>query len=309
LSPRSRVLVVGESLVDVVVAPGRPPVEAPGGSPLNVAVTLARLGVSVDLLTALGPDARGGAIRAHLVESGVSVLPTPPLERTSSAVARIGADASATYEFDLTWPAFPVPDLGAEVLHVGSVAFFHTPTADMRTLLRFASGAGALTTLDPNVRPALIGDRAAAVLHLEQVLPWVDVVKLSDEDAAWLYPGLTNDEVADRLLREGPRLVALTLGAEGAVLHSAWHQLVVAPIAVEVVDTIGAGDAWMGALISGLLDLDAAAAVRDGLGLDDLAAIGDFAAAVAAITAGRHGADPPRLDDLPAPATKGLAHG
>lgn len=293
-----RALVVGESLVDVLVTPDRAPVEAPGGSPMNVAVTLARLGVPVELLTALGADDRGRAVRAHLAESGVDVLPSPPLERTSSAVARVGADGSASYEFDLTWPAFAAPDTAVAAVHVGSVAFFRTPTADVQTLLRSASEAGALTTVDPNVRPALVGGQAAAVAHLEQALPWVDVVKLSDEDAAWLYPGHTVEQVVDRLLQLGPRLVALTRGRTGAVLRSRLHEVVVPPIPVELVDTIGAGDSWMGALISGLLDLGGASALRRGVDRDGLAEIGGFAAAVAAVTVSRPGADPPRRAEL-----------
>src|SRR5687767_2801815 len=137
------VLVVGESLVDVLAIPSAPPVDAPGGSPLNVAVTLGRLGTPVSILTAIGEDDRGAALRVHLTSSRVEIRQGPVLPRTSSAVARVAADGGATYEFDISWPAVDPPDLGdVGILHTGSIAFFCQPgAAAVGELLRTAHDA------------------------------------------------------------------------------------------------------------------------------------------------------------------------
>jgi fructokinase len=290
-----RVHVVGESLVDVLATPTAPAVEAPGGSPFNVAVTLGRLGTPVSLLTALGDDDRGAALRRHLTESRVDIEPGPVLPRTSSAVAHVGADGAATYDFDIAWP-----DLGAlephhaGVVHTGSIAFFCAPGArSVHRLLREAHGAGALTTLDPNIRPALVGDRAAAVQKLEASLPWVDVVKLSDEDVSWLFPGLEHLAVISLLLDAGPSLVALTAGSDGAVLHTRRSNVHVPAPPTTVVDTVGAGDAWMGALIHGLVADPAPRTLIGRLTESGLRDLGELANRVAAATVATRGANPP----------------
>jgi fructokinase len=289
------VLVVGESLVDVLADPADADLEAPGGSPLNVAVTLGRMGTPVSILTALGNDDRGEALRGHLAESGVEVRRGPVLPRTSSAVARVAPNGSATYEFDIAWPALePLELRGAGIVHTGSIAFFCAPgAASVMRLLRDAHESGALTTLDPNVRPALVGDPGAALRHFEASLPWVDVLKLSVEDAAWLYPGLGERAVVARLLETGPSLVALTDGSSGASLHTRSAEVDVPAAPTTVVDTIGAGDAWMGALIHGLFNDPAPKQLVQRLDRPSLLGLGVLASRVAAATVATRGADPP----------------
>lgn len=292
------VLVVGESLVDVLATPTAPPVDAPGGSPLNVAVTLGRLGTPVSLLTALGDDDRGAALRDHLTSSRVDIRQSAVLPRTSSAVARVGADGAATYEFDITWPAVDPPDLSdVGILHTGSIAFFSHPGAvAVGELLRTAHESGVVTTLDPNVRPALVGDRDAAVRHLEASLPSVDVLKLSDEDASWLYPGLAHDDVVSLILERGPRLVALTQGSAGSSLVTHTTRVEVPAPPTTVVDTVGAGDAWMGALIHGLFADREPGRILDRLDDATLRELGARASRVAAATVATQGANPPWAD-------------
>lgn len=299
-TPPHHVLVVGESLVDVLATPTAPPVDAPGGSPLNVAVTLGRLGTPVSILTAIGDDERGAALRHHLTSSRVHVRGGPALPRTSSAVARVGADGAATYEFDISWPAVDPPDLSeVAILHTGSIAFFCHPGASaVGEVLRVAHESGVVTTLDPNVRPALVGDRDAAVRHLEETLPSVDVLKMSDEDAAWLYPDLTLDAVVALVLQRGPRLVALTRGSAGSSLVARTTCVDVAAPPTTVVDTVGAGDAWMGALLHGLCAGPEPGHLLDGLDDAALRELGASASRVAAATVATQGADPPWVEDL-----------
>jgi fructokinase len=303
-SESRHVLVIGESLVDVLANATATPVEAPGGSPLNVAVTLGRLGTPVSFVTALGRDDRQAALHRHLAESRVNVLPGRVLPRTSAAVATVDARGAATYEFDISWPAVDPPDLtDVDILHTGSIAFFCSPgAASVAQQLRRAHEAGVLTTLDPNVRPALVGDRDAAVTHLEATLPWIDVLKLSDEDASWLYPGMAHDAVVALILERGPRLVALTRGAAGSSLVTPTTRVDVPAPPTTVVDTVGAGDAWMGALIHGLFADPEPGRLLDRLDDATLRELGARASRVAAATVATQGADPPWADSaVPTP--------
>lgn len=295
------VLVVGEALTDVVVTSAGEVTEVPGGSPMNVAVTLGRWGHAVEFHTAIGNDSRGGLIEEHLRESGVVLSASSrSLSRTSTAVARLSEDGVAEYEFDIRWDPEPLTAARADYVHTGSIAVFVEPGCwTVRDLLA-AHRPTSVITMDPNVRPTLLsGARTAARERFEALLDVTDVVKLSDEDAAWLYPDLEPEAVASRLHGFGVHLVALTRGAEGSELSSPGTMVQVAPLVVPVVDTIGAGDAYMGALIAGL--------IRHGIGAEDLRGgaqlspallheVGTFAAHVAGSTVSRRGADPPWID-------------
>jgi fructokinase len=294
------VVVIGESLIDVVETATGDIVETPGGSPLNVAVTLGRLGVHTYLLSALGDDERADRIAAHLAESAVTLLPgARQLSRTSTASARMQADGSALYDFDVAWEPAETDLPPARAVHAGSLALFLQPGGDLvRGWLR--RSAGALVTLDPNIRPSLLPDRDAVVDRFEDLLPLAHVVKLSDEDADWLYAGVDEPEVVQRLLDLGPTLVVLTRGARGCVLTCRDAALEVPVVPTAVVDTIGAGDSFMGALIHQILvrNLDERLSARRSLRPAELALLGGAAAGVAAVTVGRRGADPPRIADL-----------
>ena len=294
-------VVVGEALVDVVVAADGRSTEAPGGSPLNVAVTLARLGVPTTLVTALGNDPRGERIAAHLAASGVTLADgSLSLGATSSAVARIGTDGAATYDFDLHWdvPDRPLPP--ATVVHAGSLGLFLPPGAEVVRAQLERAAERSLVTLDPNARPTLVPDAAATRAAFERACAHAHVVKLSDEDADWLYPGTSVDAVVDRLLGLGLRLVGVTRGGAGVRLASGAAAVEIGAPSVRVADTIGAGDSFMGALVQQLVVRDLAADLVGGRVLTsaELTEIGGFAASVAAVTVSRHGADPPWLHEL-----------
>ncbi|WP_234989203.1 carbohydrate kinase [Demequina sp. NBRC 110052] len=284
-----KILVVGEALMDVVDG-----VEIVGGSPANVALGLGRLGVDVELLTAVADDERGRRIVHHLEDSGVVVRPESfCLERTSTARASIGVDGSATYEFDIRWdiPAIDVSDFDA--IHVGSIACFLEPGATVvLELVREAALDGKRVTFDPNIRPALV-DSARGAQTSRQIAALSHVVKLSDEDAAAVYPSVPLSDVAQRLLDLGPDLVAITRGGDGALLASHADRVDVVSQPVDVVDTVGAGDTFMAALIATTVDIDLAGAAPG-----VLREVGEYCASAAAITVARAGADLPTATDL-----------
>ncbi|PPG92937.1 carbohydrate kinase [Rathayibacter sp. AY1F3] len=287
----SRVLVVGETVVDVVERDGSRS-EHVGGSPATVAVALSRLGRSVRFATALGDDERGRRARAHLEEAGVAVS-APARGTTSTAAAVIGADGSARYEFDLSWDPDRIDPDGAVHLHTGSIAAFLHPGADAVADLLDRLPPRTSVSLDPNIRPEVLPARAEVHRVLERLLRRCDLVKLSDEDAEWLHPGDSVDAVLDRLLAAGPSLAIVTRGGEGMVLASRRARVVVPASRITVADTIGAGDTAMAGLIDALLDSGTTA-----LDEDALLAAGRWAARAAGVTASRIGADPPFRAEL-----------
>ncbi|ACL40860.1 PfkB domain protein [Pseudarthrobacter chlorophenolicus A6] len=288
------VVVVGEALVDIVVSP-RGTEEHPGGSPANVAYGLGRLGVGTGLMTSIGTDHHGAAIEQHLHSAGVRLLPgSRGTAATATATAVLASDGSARYDFDIRWDLpRTAPAALPKILHTGSIATFLEPGASVVRELLEQSHRRCTVTYDPNVRPSLLGSHSEAASIFEDLLPFTEVVKLSDEDARWLYPRLSLDEVSRRILGLGPALVAVTRGADGSLLTTRDAQVAVPSLKSVVADTIGAGDSYMTALIYGLLMRGA-----DGLAPSVLEALGRMAAKAAAITVRRPGAHPPTLEEL-----------
>lgn len=288
------VMVVGEALIDVVTM-SHGTVEHPGGSPANVAYGLGRLGVTTGLLTAIGPDARGDSIEIHLRSAGVVLLPgSRSLTRTASATATLEPDGSARYDFDITWDLAPaVPAFVPKILHTGSIATFLKPGAGaVRSLLEQAH-RDCMITYDPNIRPALLGSHAEAKATFEELVPLTDVVKLSDEDAQWLYPQKSLDEIAAHILGLGTGLTVITKGADGSQFTTSAANISIPAVKSRVADTIGAGDSYMSALILGFLTRG-----TEGFAPAVLEQLGHTAAAAAAITVQRPGANPPTLEEL-----------
>jgi fructokinase len=295
-TPGLDVLVVGEALVDIVVS-SRGTVEHPGGSPANVAYGLGRLGVDTALLTSIGDDHHGAAIEKHLHSAGVNLLPgSKGSGATATATATLASDGSAHYDFDIRWDLpRTAPAALPKILHTGSIATFLAPGAAVVRELLEQSHRRCVVTYDPNVRPALLGSQFEARTIFEELVPFTEVVKLSDEDAEWLYPRLSMEDISQRILELGAGLVAVTRGAEGSLLTTRAAQVAVPSVRSAVVDTIGAGDSYMSALIYGLLMRG-----TDGLAPSVLESLGRIAAKAAAITVRRPGANPPTLEELQA---------
>ncbi|MFC8191526.1 carbohydrate kinase [Cellulomonas sp. NPDC057328] len=292
-----RVVVVGEALMDVVHRADGDSSEVPGGSPANVALTLGRLGRDVELVTSLGADERGATIRRWLEASAVTVVAGPADGPTSTATAVLDAAGSATYAFDIRWEPTEAAVSGASVVHTGSIAAVLAPGADAVEASFVRSRETSTLTFDPNARPSIVPDRGDALARVERLVALSDVVKVSDEDLAWFHPGADPLDVADAWLASGPAVVVVTAGADGVTALTAGGALHVPAVPVNVVDTVGAGDTFMGALIDGLIELDLVGAERrDGLRAirpEELESVLRRCARAAAITVSRAGADPP----------------
>lgn len=291
-----RVLVAGEALIDLIHV-GDTVAEHPGGSPANVALGLARLGTPVSILTALGRDRRGARIASWLTAEGVQILPESwTLAATSHADARIGQDGSAEYRFDIEWRlATDVRLPEVRHLHIGSISAFLDPGADQIERLVHSMPAHVTVSFDPNIRRDLVGDPVAARERFHRLAARADLVKLSDEDAEFLYPGSSPEAVAAAIAGRGG-LVALTRGTGGSLLAVGRSLVRIEPIPATVADTVGAGDSYMAALVHRLLE-----AGHPGLqprSDDELREAGSFAARAAAITVSRYGAQPPTAAEL-----------
>ena len=304
------IVVAGEALFDLVLD-GSDQLEAhPGGGPFNTARTLARLEQPVGYLGRLSVDRFGTRLRRLLLDDGVSDATVVSTEDpTTLALAELDAAGGARYRFYAagTSAAGLTPEAAlaalppeTDMLHVGTLGLVLEPTADaIEAVVEHVHGS-ALIVLDPNCRPSILTDPAGYRARLGRILARTDLVKLSEEDAAWLHPELDPVDAARALLDAGPAAAVLTRGAGGAVAVTAAGEAAVPAPPITVADTIGAGDAFGGGLLAWWR--------RQGLGreaLGDLAtleAATRFAVLVSARTCERPGASPPRLRELEPPS-------
>jgi fructokinase len=312
------IAVAGEALVDLVPAPVGGYFEiAPGGSPANVALGLARLGVPARLLARLADDMLGKRIREHLTHNGVQLdHAVEAREQTSLAMVSLDADGVPAYDFRISgtadWQWTPPEVAGAldpgasgpiVALHSGSLALTTAPgDAVLRDLMMRASET-ITVSYDPNCRPMLMGNPKEVLVGVHSLLGVADVVKVSSEDLHWLVPDLTPEQVVDDWLSRGPRLVAVTLGPDGVLAGTRSGLRARRPgVSVKVIDTVGAGDTFSAALLAGLhgagvLGVDK----RDELAALDYSTLDELlhdAVLAAAICCSRRGADPPTRGDL-----------
>ncbi|HJE57244.1 MAG TPA: carbohydrate kinase [Nocardiopsis listeri] len=321
----ARLVVVGENVMDLLPTRHGPQTlwAAPGGGPANTAVAASRLGLPTRLLARIGSDGFGSMIRERLLGEGLDPAGLVDADEPSAlALATLAADGSANYDFrmddaaDWRWRSDELPEtLEPEVVavHAASIALFREPGASLiEALLRREHGRGRVTiTLDPNIRPDVIGDRSTARALALRHAAQAHVVKASDEDLDYLYPDHTLEQAASALAALGPVLVVVTRGAEGAFALSHGVSASVPAPKSEVVDTVGAGDSFMGALLH-RLDLDGRLgdSPRErlaGLTEADLEALLTHAATAAAHTVTREGADPPTVEELNAASARTTA--
>jgi fructokinase len=305
--PRMAIVVVtGEALVDLVLSRDGSLAAHPGGGPYNVARTIGRLEQPVAYLGRVSSDRFGARLREELDADGVAADALVATDApTTLALAELDAHGSATYRFYAEGTSVPgltvqeataaFPD-DADVLYVGTLGLIWEPIATTLETLVARMPQDVLVALDPNCRPTEIDDPAAYSGRLARIMRRTDVVKASEEDLAWLSPGVAPVDAMRELVGDGRAVALLTLGGEGALVVTGEDVTEVKAPAVEVVDTIGAGDAFMGGFLAWWGE--------QGLHRDDLAdsaRVGEaarFACRVAAITCSRAGADPPRTSEL-----------
>jgi fructokinase len=298
-------LVVGEALIDVVRGRDGSERDHPGGSAANAAIALSRLGREVWFATAWAADAHGELLADHLRAGGIRLAGDPlVLERTATAVATLGEDGAASYDFDIAWRLPPL-DLGATdpaVVMWGSIGAVLEPGAGAVHTLVASLRHRALTSYDVNARPGITGAGPEVVARVEAMAALADLVKASDEDLTALWPGRSEDTVVGRLLDAGARAVIVTRGAGGASWRSQDLQVDVPVVSTDVVDTIGAGDTLGAAAVDELWRRGVAGPRASDrlarLGRDDARAVLEWAMRAAAVTVSRPGADPPTRAEL-----------
>lgn len=309
--PNFQVLVAGEALIDFVSVGSNPDVyhAMPGGSPFNVAIGLARLDVPTGFLGKLSTDSFGQQLRATLLANGVAqdyvrdddgpstlamIKSQPGCEPRFSFYGRDAADQQLLPE-DL--PEH-MPD-SLQAIHFGSYSMACQPIGATLTSLMQREHGHRIISFDPNVRPTLIPDLETYKAQMEGWIQLSHIVKLSQADLEILHPENQPSEIAERWLAMGPKLVVITRGKDGATGFAKGITVSVLSSRIQLVDSIGAGDAFMSGLLAWLFD-------HQRLSLDTLALLEDteirsalqFAAQVATATCVQQGADPPLRSHL-----------
>ena len=278
-----------------------------GGSVLNVAVALGRLGAPVGFFCGLSEDFFGDMIRQALEASHVDFSLCPVWNRPPTLAFVKLTDGNAEYAFFdeqsalRTLEETDLPPIPAAVtaMHFGSIGLTAEPCGSSYETLMRNESADRLVSFDPNVRPSLIKNREGYIARIERMVAMSDIVRMSLEDMQWLAPDKSFEEVAEDWLERGASVVVLTQGPDGARAIARRRSVFVRSVAVEVADTIGAGDTFSAALLArlhqhGMMDKRAV----QGLSEADLTDLLGYAAKAAAVTASRPGADPPWAREL-----------
>ena len=292
------ILLIGEALIDIVRRPSQEPQFCPGGSPMNVAIGLGRLGHHPTLATWFGKDEFGRTIADHCQASGVSILEgSDAAPRTPTADARLDEAGHATYVFDidLQMPAIP-DDLHPMLVHTGSIGALVPPMAT--DVLAYVEASEAFVTFDPNCRPSIMGAPDEVRSLVERYVQAANLVKVSDEDLEWLYPQMSDlEDQARRWLDLGPKIVVVTMGSRGAVaVAKDWAITIPADTSPGLADTVGAGDSFMTGLIHGVLKHERPSDLAETPQIFE--SILTQAAIMSGITVSRAGANPPWLAEL-----------
>ena len=301
------IVVCGEALIDMVTGSDGTRRPAPGGGPFNTARALARLDVPTAFLGHFSTDEFGRLLADRLAADGASLaLATFGPEPSTIAIANIGKDGLAEYEFFIEGTSAPTltldmlpTELPPEVnaLHLGTLGLVLEPMASSLLELVRREHGKRLVMLDPNIRPVLVTEPGRYRKRMTWLIAHSTIVKASVEDLAWLYPDVDYEAAAARILNMRVRLVVVTLGAAGAYgATGKFHACVPAP-QVEVVDTIGAGDAFGAAALAWLDDRNMLNPQLE-LSETDLTSLLQFSCAAAALTCTRSGAEPPTRSEM-----------
>ena len=298
----NQVWVCGEVLIDLI-PDGVERKAVVGGGPANTAKALAKLGIATQFIDGISTDMYGQMALKQLHQDGVlldyvkfsnkpTCLAIVSLSNTGGATYEFLIDGTATFDFTPEW----LPNLlnvKPKLLHIGTLVTVIEPAASV--LHKWASVVKNVAPIvfDPNIRPAVMSDRAEYVKQVERWVSISSAVKVSDDDIYWLYPGVELDLVANNWLAMGPELVVVTFGDKGLTGYRKNEKVAVDAKKVVVADTVGAGDTVGAILVEAIIE--------DGLDKltgDRLSIMLDRAAKAAAITVSRTGALPPSKDEI-----------
>ena len=295
--------VCGEVLIDLIPGLDGNRVAHVGGGPANTAKALARLGLDTHFIDGISTDEYGVAARRELLDDEVKLdlaltsekptcLATVTLDASGGASYEFLIGGTATFDFSHSW--LPDPSrYKPQVLHIGTLAIVIEPGASLLYDWAIQVAEFAPIVFDPNIRPSVVSDRARYQESVEKWAAISSVIKVSDDDMAWLYPDEKYEAIAQRWLSSGATLVVVTRGSQGLIGFTAGSSVEVPGVKIEVADTVGAGDT-VGAIIveamvgKGMLNLTG----------DVLKSTLQRAALAAGITCSRKGAQPPYKHEL-----------
>ena len=296
------VWVVGEVLIDLIPYTDQH-LAVVGGGPANTAKALAKLGVKTYFIDGVSNDEYGQMAKGELLTANVlldyaqySNKPTctakVTLSKSGGATYEFIIEGTATFDFSTSWLPDP-QSLKPLLLHIGTLATVIEPSASV--LFEWVQSVANVAPIvfDPNIRPAVLGDRVEYVKKVEKWVAISSAVKVSDEDLNWLYPGKAIDEIVNEWLEEGVQLVVVTLGNKGITAYRKNEQVSVDAVKVVVADTVGAGDTVGAVLVEAI--------VKNGLDRltgEVLKSMLNRATKAAAITVSRTGANPPSKEEI-----------
>ncbi len=299
------IISLGEALIDFVSQKGLTFEGFPGGSPMNTSIAISRLGVPCQFLGRISNDMFGCRLIDHLHDNSVGtdmVLRTDDsttlsfVQKQSDGQARYGFFANNTADRNL-----PIEELNkvnlpkeAKILHFGSISLSMEPCGSSISEYLLNNCNDIMLSFDPNIRPSLVPGKEKYMERFQRLCKISSVIKLSDEDLLWLYPGLKSDKAIDLLLKLGVSLIALTTGKTGALLINKNNRISSPLFDLPVADTIGAGDTFHGAMLSFIykqnwMDRNSLSTLNK----EQLQTLGDYANKAAGINCSRSGANPP----------------
>jgi fructokinase len=295
--------VCGEVLIDLIPGADGVRVGHVGGGPANTAKALARMGHDVQFIDGLSTDEDGQAARKNLLDDEVKLdLALTSDKPTCLAIVSLDANGGASYEFKIAGTAtfdfsldwLPDPSrYKPNVLHIGTLVTAIQPCADVLYDWALQVAEFAPIIFDPNIRPAVLSDRDAYVALVEKWIAISSVIKVSDDDLVWLYPGQELADIASRWVKDGVALVVVTHGAQGLVGYTAEGATKVDGVKIDVADTVGAGDTVGAIIVEAMVEKGIMTLIGE-----ELEATLRRAAIAAGITCSRKGAQPPYKHEL-----------
>ncbi|MCX6444803.1 MAG: carbohydrate kinase [Actinobacteria bacterium] len=295
--------VCGEVLIDLIPSADGVRVPHVGGGPANTAKALARLGHDVHFIDGISTDEYGVAARKELLDDEVTLdlalisdkptcLAIISLDANGSASYEFKIDGTATFDFNLNW--LPDPSrYKPQVLHIGTLVTVIQPGADVLYDWAMQVAEFAPIVFDPNIRPSVMGDHDLYEAAVEKWAALSSVIKVSDDDMEWLYPGQNYADVAKRWINDGAALVVVTRGLHGIIGFTADGAVEVDGAKITVADTVGAGDTVGAIIVEAMVEKGILALTGD-----ELKATLHRAAVAAGITCSRKGAQPPYKHEL-----------